>query len=284
MNKIKLTIISIIFLYTNLTASIAAEVTGAADVYKIKMNKIELCTGHTAGDFDDTATSTTQCQNAVTIGESAEGVEVDIASVDAGAVAGAFGNPMVLPLGETYTHLRVTIDRKMTIRTAAGIDTTGSGPSSCKTISSTDSMYGTTEAARKYTHRPTVADNAAAGSIAGTSEEMNLYMINGRQSGDSGNTFTQCTNASCGASSASSWNYAATAADLKSGVALETMRQASVVDDISIIYALSEPFTVGLVSPVIDMAFGTSSAIIAEDIGALCSFSIGEPTVTITIK
>tara|TARA_B100001093_G_scaffold258010_1_gene246730 strand:+ start:1406 stop:2260 length:855 start_codon:yes stop_codon:yes gene_type:complete len=284
MNKIKLTIISIIFLYTNFTASIAAEVKGAADIYKVTMKKIELCTGHTTGDFDDTATSTTQCQNAVTIGESAGGVEVDIASVEAGAVAGAFGNPMVLPLGETYTHLRVTLDRKMTIRTAAGIDTTGSGPSSCKTISSTNSMYGTTEAARKYTHRPTVADNAAAAAIAGTSEEMNIYMLDGKQQGEAGDTMTQCTNVSCGTSSAANWNYAATAAEMNSAVAMQTMRQTTVTDDIALIYPLSEAFTVGLVTPTIDMAFGTSSAINAEDIGALCSFGIGEPTVTITIK
>ena len=59
-----------------------AEVKGAADIYKIRMHKLELCTGHTAGNMDLVASSTTQCQGAVTIGNSTAGVEVDIASVE----------------------------------------------------------------------------------------------------------------------------------------------------------------------------------------------------------
>ena len=90
MKNIKLLILSIILLNTNFIFVNAAEVKGAADIYKVKMHKLELCTGHTTGDMDDVATSTTQCQGAVTIGSSAAGVEVDIASVDAGAVAGSF--------------------------------------------------------------------------------------------------------------------------------------------------------------------------------------------------
>ena len=85
MKKIKLLILSIILLNINFISVNAAEVKGAADIYKVKMHKLELCTGHTTGDFDLTATSTTQCQNAVTIGTSVAGVEVDIASVTAGA-------------------------------------------------------------------------------------------------------------------------------------------------------------------------------------------------------
>ena len=41
---------------------------------------------------------------------------VDIASVDAGASAASYGEPALLPLGVTYTHMRVTIDRKFTIK------------------------------------------------------------------------------------------------------------------------------------------------------------------------
>ena len=120
MKNIKLLILSIILLNTNFIF-VNAEVKGAADIYKIKMHKLELCTGHTAGDMDDVASSTTQCQGAVTIGNSTAGVEVDIASVDAGAIAGSFGDAMVLPLGETYTHVRVTLNRQMKLRTAAAI-------------------------------------------------------------------------------------------------------------------------------------------------------------------
>ena len=308
MNKIKLTIISIIFLYTNLTASIAAEVNGAADVYKIKMNKIELCTGHTAGDFDDTATSPTQCQNAVTIGESAGGVEVDIASVDAGAVAGAFGNPMVLPLGETYTHLRVTIDRKFTVKTFdnSPISTSSDGGSSktdkCLTKSVTSS-YPTNEATNKYTHKPVVAE-----SETGSSEEMNLYFLNGEKASTHNNsdaTFVQCTNADCSQNSTvngrSWWNtYLDTEADLAangdSNIAQSIHRASAATDDFVLVYKLTSPYTVSLIPPTIDIAFGTLNSIGVQEVSTsrgsgtpssndgMCSFYVAGVKVEITIK
>ena len=143
MKKLKFLFIVLFSLLINNFSLNAAEVKGDADVYKVLMHKVELCTGHTVGDFDDTSTSTTQCQNPVVIGESTAGVEVDIASVTAGAVAGTFGNPALLPLGETYTHARFHINRKMTLRTAAAIDTTSSDDTdNCVTITTTDAMYG----------------------------------------------------------------------------------------------------------------------------------------------
>ena len=180
MKKLKFFCIVLFSLLINSFSLNADEVKGDADVYKVLMHKVELCTGHTAGDFDDTSTSTTQCQNAVVIGESTAGVEVDIASVAAGAVAGNFGNPTLLPLGETYTHARFHINRKMTLRTAAAINTTSSTDTdNCVTITTTDEMYGSettdrTEANSKYTHKPAVAEG-------GTRAEMTLYMTNGKR-------------------------------------------------------------------------------------------------------
>ena len=269
----------------------AAEVKGDADVYKVLMHKVELCTGHTVGDFDDTSTSTTQCQNAVVIGESTAGVEVDIASVSSGAVAGAFGNPTLLPLGETYTHMRVHINRKMTIRTAAAIDTTESDDTdNCLTITTTDAMYGSgedasrTEANRKYTHKPAVAEG-------GTRAEMTLYMTNGQQAGDNQNTYKQCKDATCTNAEVddAQWNYPADASSLVSAVAMQTMRSTVSTDQVALIYALSSPFTVGLISPSVDMAFGTQNSVVAEEVAddsgnKFCRFSIEEPKVTITIK
>ena len=283
MKNIKLLILSIILLNTNFIFVNAAEVTGAADIYKVKMHKLELCTGHTTGDMDDVATSTTQCQGAVTIGTSTAGVEVDIASVDAGAVAGSFGDAMVLPLGETYTHVRVTLNRNMKLRTAAAINTTGGGSvDECMTITTTDAMYVTDEATDKYTHKPVVAE----GGNSGASEEMSLYIYNGQQVGDGANTFSLCQNASCGSVSASGWNYAAVASELGSALAMQTMRSSVSTDQLALIYALESPYTVALISPQIDMAFSTSQGIMAKNevSNAFCSFAITEPTVIITIK
>lgn len=291
MKIFKFLIIVLFSLIINSFSLNAAEVKGDADIYKILMHKVELCTGHTAGDFDDTSTSTSQCQNAVVIGESTAGVEVDIASVSAGAVAGNFGNPTLLPLGEIYTHMRVHINRKMTIRTAAAIDTTSSDDTdNCLTIATTDAMYGSgedasnTEANRKYTHKPAVPED-------GTRAGMTLYMSNGQQGGEGQNTYKQCKDATCTDAEIddAQWNYPADASSLVSAVAMQTMRSTVSSDQVALIYALSSPFTVGLISPTIDMAFGTQNSIVAEEVtnnagAGVCRFSIEEPKVTITIK
>ena len=292
MKKFKFIVIVLFSLLINSFSLNAAEVKGDADVYKVLMHKVELCTGHTVGDFDDTSTSTTQCQNAVVIGESTAGVEVDIASVDEGAAAGSFGNPALLPLGETYTHMRVHINRKMIIRTKEAIDTTESDDTdNCLTIQTTDAMYGSgedasrTEANRKYTHKPAVAEG-------GTRAEMTLYMTNGRQSDEgSGNDFKQCKNAACTNAEVddAGWNYPAVANQLVSAVAMQTMRSTVSTDQVALIYPLSSPFTVSLIAPTIDMAFATKDSIVAEQVqddsaNKFCRFSISEPIVTITIK
>ena len=292
MKKLKFLLFVLFSLLINNFSLNAAEVKGDADVYKVLMHKVELCTGHTAGDFDDTSSSTTQCQNAVVIGESTAGVEVDIASVAAGAVAGTFGNPALLPLGETYTHARFHINRKMTLRTAAAIDTTSSDDTdNCVTITTTDSMYGSnttarTEANSKYTHKPAVPEG-------GTRAEMTLYMTNGKQQGEESadDEYSQCKDAACtdGNLEDAGWNYPAVASQLVSAKAMQTMRETVSSDQVALIYALSSPYTVGLISPTIDMAFGTQDSIVAEEVkkGAgtgFCRFSINEPIVTITIQ
>ena len=156
--------------------------TGNADVYKVTMRKIELCEGYTVVDFDDVGTDAA-CKNAVTIGSG--DLVVDIASVSAGSAAASYGNPALLPLGTTYTHMRVTVDRKFTIRSESAIDTGGEDETdNCITVATTDAQYGATEAARKYTHRVAVAEG-------GTKAAMNLYMVNGRQNDESGSTYTQ---------------------------------------------------------------------------------------------
>ena len=283
MKKLKFLCIVLFSLLINSFSLNAAEVKGAADIYKVKMHKLELCTGHTPGDMDDVATSTTQCQDAVTIGTSTVGVEVDIASVSEGAVAGNFGDAMLLPLGETYTHVRVTLNRNMKLRTAAGIDTgEGDDVNNCMTIATTDGMYVTDEATDKYTHKPVVAENGNSGA----SEEMSLYIYNGQQVGDNQNTYKLCQDEDCGSVTNQGWNYAVDASELTSAKAMQTMRSSVSTDQLAMIYALEAPYTVSLVTPKIDMSFSTSQAIMAKNevSDTLCSFAITEPTVTITME
>ena len=157
-NLIKILVISkILFLFLVFNSQ-AASTTGQADVYKVTMKKVELCTA---------STSVSSCVGSVTLGDTSK--VVDIASVSAGAAAASFGDPALLPLGETYTHMRVTIDRKFTIKNSTAI-AAGENATACRTIASTDGMYVTDEATDKYTHKPVVANNQ-------TAAEMNVYCL-----------------------------------------------------------------------------------------------------------
>ena len=71
-------ILFVLFYSTNLYAA-----TGPATEYKVTMTKLELC---------ETGSTTANCLNALTISPSGTSGAVDIASVNAGATAGSYGN------------------------------------------------------------------------------------------------------------------------------------------------------------------------------------------------
>lgn len=234
----------------------AYAVTGAADVYKVTMRKVELCTG---------STGVSSCDNAVVIGTGDK--EVDIASVDAGASAASYGEPALLPLGVTYTHMRVTIDRKFTIKNSTAI-AAGENATACRTIATTTAMYGgTAEATRKYTHKPVVANNQ-------TAAEMNIYLVNDQ--------YTRCNLANCSnKTDDQSISYAQGTGSSKHQ---SQHADGSTDDDHVMIYELTSPYTVALIAPQIDISFGTSAAVSAQEVNELCQIWAEEPIVTITIK
>jgi len=237
-----------------ITISNAATVKGAASVYKVTMKKLELCTA---------STGVTVCTGAVVIGEGAK--VVDIASVDAGAVAGSYGDAALLPLGVTYTHVRVTILRKFTIKTSSAIDTGGT-PDACVTQAATDTLYGDTEAARKFTHAITVADDA-------TAAEMDTYLQN--------DSYLICADATCSSTYAATNDYT----DPDYATYMESHAADGDAEHV-MIYKLTSPYTVALIPPTIDISFGTQEAIGATDpnSGSRCMMIAFEPVCTITIK
>jgi len=237
-----------------ITISNAATVKGAASVYKVTMKKLELCTA---------STGVTVCTGAVVIGSGAK--VVDIASVDAGAVAGSYGDAALLPLGETYTHMRVTILRKFTIKTSAAIDT-GGDADACVTQAATDTLYGDTEAARKFTHAITLAND-------GTAAEMTTYLQN--------DSYLICANATCSATYAATNDYTS-----PTYATYMESHDADTGTEHVMIYELTAPYTVSLIPPTIDISFGTAEAIGATDpnSGSRCMMIAFEPVCTITIK
>ena len=282
-----------------------------AEVLKVTMRKVELCTGFQGGDFDDILTDAF-CNDPVVVGSGDK--VVDIASVDAGASAAAYGNPTLLPLGETYTHLRVTIDRKFTIKAKTTIDTgSPSGDTDfCASKTTTDAMYGggTGQAGKKYTHRVSVDSGADANA---TREEMDLYWVNGKGSldgsnyndgsglGSLGRTFSHCYGNNCGASHDNwSWTYGETAAANpgvpNTSIANSVPRLSTSTDDSIYVYELAKPYTVTMRPPSIDIAFSTKNGIMAYEASdsrgsgtainneGKCAFTIGDVFVKITIS
>ena len=237
-----------------ITNSYAAK--GIAAVYKVTMEKVELCTA---------SSGVNDCEGAVVIGSGAK--EIDVAAVDAGAVAGSYGDATLLPLGVTYTHMRVTINRKFKVKsTSDGIDTgESSNTDKCVTIATTDGMYVTDEATDKYTHKPVWAED-------GTLAEANFYMV--------GDNYTRCNAATC--------NNITPSQNMEYGTAYAAAQQQHAevenIDSHMLTYLLSTPYTVTLIPPTVDISFGTQEAISANEVNSLCQMWAEEPVVTITMK
>jgi len=236
--------------------SVSSAGTGSAAVYKVTMRKVEMCTG---------STGITNCDGAVVIGTGDK--VVDIASVGAGAAAGSYGNPALLPLGTTYTHMRVTIDRKFVIKSGEQIDPTGAA-SGCVTQSVADSQYDTDEATDKYTHKPSVTDDTALSSAS----EQNIYLEN--------DSYTLCTNANCSGTSSNSNDYSS-----PSSATYQSTHSNDTSADHVMVYELTTPYTVSLIPPTIDISFGTSAAVGAFTVSSTrCGMYGNEPVVTISVQ
>ena len=164
--------------------------------------------------------------------------------------------------------MRVTIDRKFSVRSKTAISGGDGNTDACVTIATTDDMYAGDQDANKYTHKPAVAEG-------GTRAEMNMYLINDQ--------YTRCNNADCDDVDADqSQEY-----DQGIGSSKHQTQHAdgSSDDDHILIYELTSPYTVALISPTIDISFGTSAAISVNNNGSnLCQIWAEEPAVTITIK
>ena len=87
-----LNLILFVFFITFLSSSAAIAASGRADVYKVTMETMELCTDATC------TTPLAVCSSTNT---------VDIASVSAGADIGSWCPLSGIPIGKTYSHYRV---------------------------------------------------------------------------------------------------------------------------------------------------------------------------------
>ena len=256
MRKMFLVLFSILFL---LTAKNAFAAKGKAAVYKVTMNEAALCTGNSSG---------TTCDGKVTIGSGDK--EIDIAAVDAGSVAGVYGDASLLPLGVTYTHMWVKIGRKFILKSDDDNPVKTDDGDVCRTTATADSHFETDEATDKYTHKRAQTEGTGV-----TTAEGNYYMMNHGTDG-----VTICAgDISCGNT------------DTKNTITSTCSTCVAMKDDLdsddayhALIYTLENPYTVSLVPPTITMSFGTLEALSASDVGALCNIWAEEPVFTVNIK
>ena len=134
LNKISFFLGLLVLFSFNVNNAFAA--TAAATVYKVTVYRLAFC--------EDGSSSLTNCAGATEVEYRASGLEMDIASVDAGAVAGSFGNLNKLTIGKTYSHGEVIISRSFTMA-GAGLSPNGT---ECQT-SDTSGNAGTKTALGK---------------------------------------------------------------------------------------------------------------------------------------
>ena len=133
---------------------------GSASEYKITMTLLELC---------DSTSSLTSCNNPVVIGSGSSGA-IDIAGTTAGASAASYGSLATVPIGTTYSHMQVTMNRLFTA-TGSAIDGAGD---ECFTNNGNDG-----------------ADNTNASGHASTATSITLAMgYIGAANGDATNSAT----------------------------------------------------------------------------------------------
>ena len=307
--KINFILLTLLIIFTKTqTAYAGFQSKGDADVLKITMKQVEICTGYQGGDFDDILTDAF-CNDSIVIGTGDK--EVDIASVEAGASAASYGEPTLLPLGETFTHMRVTISKKFTLKSVGKIDAGGNNETdSCITKKVNDGNYGAgvNEATGKYTHKVSVQEDET-----GTPEEMNLYWIDGKGKTEgndyadgsgipAGSTFTQCFNSDCSKKS-QTWSSTFNEKDSDMDgipnvhIAMSIPRFNDGTDDVVLVYKLDSPYTITATPPSIDIAFSTQDGILAQHVSnsegsetaasegdGMCAFRIGDVFVKIEMK
>ena len=132
---------SILILFISIYSVNAFAATGAATEYGVTMTKLELC---------ETGSTTANCLNPLTISPSGTSGVVDIASVDAGATAGSYGNIAKAKIGTLYTFIQITMSRQFTMTGTAGSCATKAGESGTKTTDAKGQTGGTPGSSTLY--------------------------------------------------------------------------------------------------------------------------------------
>tara|TARA_B100001123_G_scaffold352572_1_gene404172 strand:- start:68 stop:901 length:834 start_codon:yes stop_codon:yes gene_type:complete len=275
MHKILFSFFSIItyqfiILVLSFNSSVIAAEKGHAEVYKVTMTRVELCTDGTC------STPTTLCNTSKT---------VDIASVNAGADIGSWCSMGGLPFGTTFSHVRVHVNRTFTIK---GYIEDRVGTKDCFTQ---DNSTGS------YTRLAPGGLSDDADTIAARVEQV-IPLVNANGSdainNQAGTVTYEFTNSStdrpigstawCFGNSSTAAPNSALCTDDNSDSSSDTWDNNSSADTMQIIYPFTTPYKVGLIAPKLTIAFSTDWALFADQSSATtCELRPGSPTVTMTL-
>ena len=232
-NNMKKIFLILLFSFLFLNKSYAAEATGQATEYEVTMKKVELCENATCSGTPFVLVT--------------RSMPADIASASAGADVGSYAPTTGIPVGVTYTHLRVTLDRTFNITADISV-----GAGTCTTDG---------------------GDNAGAtqmtvGTADGTAVSEAMYLVNagsycardGTRDGDVGSSNLDI--------------------DYSSPISAKSMTVSG--DNAVMTYELTSPYQKTLRAPVIKVKFNTSTAVGVED--TACSMWVNEPSVTISLQ
>ena len=260
-----LKILLIFFFSTNISFAFFEVVEITPTSYKVTVEKVELC---------ESGSTLALCLNPIVLGEGSQ--EMDIAAVDVGATAGSYGNPAKMVPGTTYTFIQTTLNREMkmiadSIMGGGGrYCATGGGSSSAGSKSAFANGQGSNQ------------DNL-------TPTEQVIYISD-----------VSSTHAVAGITTAGSGNLVVDVS-MGSGITgIDTVDGTGTATSITTSHqyvqhrvALTTPFTVGLLTPNVDIAFGVENSLFAyftndkNNNGGVsfdCAFWAGEPSVSVTFK
>lgn len=262
MNKI---IFILFFIFTSSSLVLANQ--GPATVFKITMEKIELCTSVTLADEHDTT-----CNGSVTVGTGS--TTYDIGSVSVGADVGTFVSTTGLPIGTTFTHAKPTMSRAVTLKGYAEVD------DNCFCRTEADATFNST--AGKYKSVLYGVCEATAELAAARAEENTYYT---GTDGDGSDGHTLCVNAACTSTSGpSTYNKTTSGLNYQFGLAISDPDVNT--DSFDMIFRLESPYTVGISAPKMNLAFGTATAVNQQGEtvdGTSCLIEMFYPRTTTTI-
>ena len=261
-------IISVFFASLFYAGSSYSADTGRAEVYKVTMEELHFC------EDSKCATYTKVCDTTKV---------ADIASVNAGADVGSWCPLVGLPIGTTFSHLRVRLNRAFTL----------SGYVVDKN-STTDCYTGSTTAGDATNLAPGSKSADASGE---TLVEQELYLHDGRGTGTyiSGQNWDGWWSVYTHAGrpvGATSWCLGTIAGthSAAANVCADTNTYSATWDDSAtatstqIIYAFTAPYTVGAVTPKATLTFDTSQGLGAEWLGSQCEMTVGTVKFSATLS